>query len=37
MILISPLQKEVMGGYLGGRKPIRKLRDRLVDVVWRNA
>jgi hypothetical protein len=37
MILISPLQKEVMGGYLGGRRSVGKLRDRLVDAVQRNA
>jgi hypothetical protein len=37
MILISPLQTEVMGGYLGGRRPVGKLRVRLVDAVWRNA
>jgi len=29
--------RNIMGGHLGGRKPIGKLRDRLVDVVWRNA
>jgi hypothetical protein len=37
MILIYPIQKEVMGGYLGGRRPVGKLRGRLVDAVWRNA
>jgi hypothetical protein len=37
MFLIPPLQKEVMEGYLGGRRPVGKLRDRLVDAVRRNA
>jgi len=26
-----------MGGYLGGRRAVGKLRDRLVDAVCRNA
>jgi hypothetical protein len=37
VILISPppKKKEVMEGYLGGRRLVGKLRDRLVDAVCR--
>jgi hypothetical protein len=34
---IARSKRKVMGGCLGGRRPVGKPRDGWVDAIWRNA